>query len=57
MLQDINIVNNPGDKALAVEKYMGELQVFKEPISQLVAQKMKTKKVLDEDSYIQVKRL
>jgi hypothetical protein len=54
MLEEINIVNKPTEEALAVEKRLGELQVFKEPRSQLVTPKIKTKKVLDEDSYIQV---
>jgi hypothetical protein len=54
MLQEVNIVNKLGEKALAVEKSIGELQVFKEPLSRLVTPKIKTKKVLDEDSYIQV---
>lgn len=53
MLQEVNIVNKHSEKALAVEKSIGELQVFKEPLSQLVTPKIKTKKVLDEDSYIQ----
>jgi hypothetical protein len=57
MLQDINMVNKPHEKALAVEKCVGELQIFKEPVSQVVTPKIKTKKVLDEDSYVQVMRL
>jgi hypothetical protein len=52
MLQDINIVNKPNEKSFGAEKRIGELQVFKEPGSQLP--KIKMKKVLDEDSYIQV---
>jgi hypothetical protein len=54
MLQEVNIVNKHGEKALAVEKSTCELQVFKEPLSRPVTPKIKTKKVLDEDSYIQV---
>jgi hypothetical protein len=55
MLQDI--VNKPNEKALAAEKRVSELQIFKEPVSQVVTPKIKMKKVLDEDSYIQVMRL
>jgi hypothetical protein len=54
MLQEVNILNKHGEKTLSVEKSTCELQAFKEPLSRLVAPNIKTKKVLDEDSYIQV---
>lgn len=47
-------VSSPGGKALAVEKRVNDLQVFKEPLSPVATPKFKTKKVLDEDSYIRV---
>lgn len=54
MPQGISSLNKPGDKGLVVEKHMDKLQVFKEPFPPPVRPKTKTKKVLDEDSYIQV---
>ncbi|KDR09235.1 protein DGCR14 [Zootermopsis nevadensis] len=42
---------NPGDKGLVVEEQMAKLQIFKEPVPP-VRLKIKTKKVLDEDSYL-----
>jgi hypothetical protein len=54
MPQESSVVNNTGEKALAVEKRMADLQVFKEPVLPLTTSKFRTKKVLDEDSYIQV---
>jgi hypothetical protein len=51
MLQEIISVNKPAVEGLVVEKRM---QVFKEPRPLSVSLKMNTKKVLDEDSYIQV---
>ncbi|PNF24344.1 Protein DGCR14 [Cryptotermes secundus] len=53
MLQEVNTVHKHGEKSVAVEKSTCELQVFKEPLSRVVTPKIKTKKVLDEDSYIQ----
>lgn len=47
-------ITSPGGKAFAVEKRVNDLQVFKEPLSPVASPKFKTKKVLDEDSYIRV---
>jgi len=47
-------INKPGEKEFAVEKRINDLQVFKEPLSHVATPKFKTKKVLDEDSYIRV---
>jgi hypothetical protein len=54
MPQNVSSVNKPGDKGLVVEKHMDKLQVFKEPFPPPVRPKIKTKRVLDEDSYIRV---
>ena len=47
-------INKPDEKAFALEKRVHDLQVFKEPLSPVATPKFKTKKVLDEDSYIRV---
>jgi len=47
-------ISKPGEKEFAVEKRIHDLQVFKEPLSPVATPNFKTKKVLDEDSYIQV---
>jgi hypothetical protein len=54
MLHETTSVKKPGEKALAVEKCMDELRLFKEPLPLALTPKIKTKKVLDEDSYIRV---
>jgi hypothetical protein len=54
MSEESSTVNKPGESAVAVEKRVNELAVFKEPALPVTTSKFKTKKVLDEDSYIRV---
>jgi hypothetical protein len=47
-------INKSGEKVVAAEKRINDLQVFKEPLPPVATPQFKTKKVLDEDVYIRV---
>ncbi|KAJ9595211.1 hypothetical protein L9F63_013498 [Diploptera punctata] len=53
MSEDNSNITKPGEKALSVVKYLDDLQTFKKPLPLTSKTKVKTKKVLDEDTYTQ----
>ena len=54
MFHENCIISKPGEQALSAVKLMDDLQMFKKPLPVARKPKVKTKKVLDEDTYTHV---